>query len=433
MRILILNLISFFVLGGALATSSTPYEVKEINTLSINSAITPATLDYLRVGLKKLPTHSLALIKLNTPGGLVNTTKDIITLIGDLKQPVAVWVTPEGASASSAGAFIASSAHFIFMAPGTNLGAATPVGLGSDLKESDGRTKALNDLTALVRSLNRSRGRPSAPFEEMITKGSSFSADEALGLRIIDGIVNKEAELRRLLEGRSFTHQGTAYQLRFQDSLVSRSSEPTVGQKVFEVLADPSTAYVFFLLGLALLYFELQAPGGYVAGAIGSCLLLLSGMAFQVLPLDWGALGLIILGVILLVLEVYITSYGILSIAGLSCFIMGSLFLYEGEAGFITVQYSVMLSSLAAVAVSVGIILYYIYRDKQRQGKAPEFFLPVGEQGTVTSVHPQFVQVKVMGEIWKATATTPLAVGDRVEVTGMDPAHLVVQVSKVQS
>ena len=161
-RQVILLIIGLFVCAH-FVSAQTNYDVKEIRVLSVKSAITPATLDYLSNHLGKSSENRLTIIKMNTPGGLVTTTKDIIALFAKGNHPVVVWVTPEGASAASAGAIIASGAHFIFMAPGTNIGAATPVGLGEDLKESDGRKKAMNDLTATVRSLSEVRGRPARP------------------------------------------------------------------------------------------------------------------------------------------------------------------------------------------------------------------------------------------------------------------------------
>ncbi|HXH76739.1 MAG TPA: NfeD family protein [Bacteriovoracaceae bacterium] len=430
--LILLTLLLFVSVRGQLVFGAT-FEVKEINYLSVNSAITPATLDYLKHQFSKLPENSLVVIKMNTPGGLVSTTKEIITLIGRQKFPVAVWITPEGASAASAGAIIASAAHFIFMAPGTNMGAATPVGLGEDLKENDGRKKAMNDLTAMVRSLSNSRGRPATPFEDMIKNASSYTDRESLKLKIIDGIVSNHGQLESILQGKSFTHQGVEYVLQFDKNVSSREYEPTMGQKLLEVLADPSTAYFLFLIGIALIYFEFQAPGGFLSGSLGLVFIILSAISFQVLPLDWGALGLIILGIGLLVLEVFITSYGLLTIFGLVAFVMGSLFLFHGETGFISVEYPVMFSTLAGMVFSVGIIVWYLYKEKKNLGKVSDFFLPTGAIGKVMTKSQQGYQVKVKGETWNATSPDSLDVSDQVEVVSVDQERLVVHVKKVSN
>lgn len=398
--------------------------------MSVNSAITPATYDYLKQNFNKLPETSLIVLKLNTPGGLVTTTKDIITLVGNKKRPFVVWITPEGASASSAGAIIASAAHYIFMSPATNIGAATPVGMGQDIPESDGRKKALNDLSALVRSLSVSRGRPSAPFVKMIISAESYTAEESRKLGIIDGIISSEQDMIPFLEGKKITIDGIETTLVIKNPLY-RDYEPTLGQKILEVLANPSTAYILFLIGVALIYFELQAPGGFIAGAIGLCFLILSGIAFQVLPLDWGSMGLILAGIVLLILEVFIVSYGILTITGLIAFIMGSLFLFHGETGYISVHYNVILSSLAGVALAVGLIVWYLFRESKKQKAPDNFFLPEGAIGHVlTRTSPTTYQVKVRGEIWRATSEDDLNINDAVEVISVDTQNLVIKIRK---
>lgn len=431
MRHGILLQILVFVLGVLpLNSFAVDLAIKEISVLSINSAITPATYDYVKQNFQRLPKSSLIVLRLNTPGGLVSTTKDIITLVGREKRPLVVWITPEGASASSAGAIIASAAHFIFMSPGTNIGAATPVGLGEDLKESDGRSKALNDLTALVRSLSESRGRPAAPFEKMIRSADSYTDKEALKLGIIDGIISSEREIENFIANKPVNIDGVLTNLKPQDVKINYQ-EPSAGQAILEVLANPSTAYIIFLIGVALIYFELQAPGGFIAGSIGVCLVILAGIAFQVLPLDWGSMGLIIAGIFLLILEVFIVSYGLLSIAGLIAFTIGSLFLFKGETGYIDIQYPVILSTLAGVTTAVAGLIWYLWRDSKKQKISHDFFLPIGAKGTILSKNsPTDYQVKVRGEIWRASAEENLNINDTVAVTYVDASKLMIKVKK---
>jgi membrane-bound serine protease (ClpP class) len=409
-------------------------DVSELSILSVNSAITPATFDYLKQNFKTLPPTALVILQLNTPGGLVTTTKDIITMVGAQKRPFIVWITPEGASASSAGAIIASAAHFIFMAPGTSMGAATPVGMGGDIAESDGRKKALNDLSALVRSLSALRGRPSEPFEKMITGAESFTDKEALKLRIIDGVFSSARDIALFLDGKTFTLDGVSTTLNVKN-IQYKDYEPTTGQKILEVLANPTTAYILFLIGIALIYFEFQAPGGFIAGSVGFCFLILAAISFQVLPLNWGSMGLIVAGIALLILEVFIVSYGILSIAGLAAFIMGSLFLFHGDEGLISIQYPAIISSLAGVILSVGLITWYLIRERKKQHpEERNFFLPSGAKGTVlTKYNTSDYQVKVRGEIWRASSDENLEINDQIEVSFVDPKDLIIKVKKMNS
>jgi membrane-bound serine protease (ClpP class) len=431
MRLKILLQLLVFVLGVLpLNAFCADFEISEISVLSINSAITPATFDYVKQNFQHLPKSSLIVIRLNTPGGLVTTTKDIITLVGREKRPLVVWITPEGASASSAGAIIASAAHFIFMSPGTNMGAATPVGLGEDIKESDGRKKAMNDLTALVRSLSESRGRPAEPFEKMITSADSYTDKEALELKIIDAVISNERDILNFIGNKSINIDGVATKLK-PTNVQIKFYEPSMGQKILEVIANPSTAYIIFLIGVALIYFEFQAPGGYISGSVGVCFILLSAIAFQVLPLDWGSMGLILAGIFLLILEVFIVSYGLLSVAGLIAFTIGSLFLFKGESGLISIPYSVIISTLAGVSVSVGLLVWYLWKDSKKQTFPRDFFLPIGAKGFVLSkLNPREYQVKVRGEIWKAISEEELNINDPIAVSFVDAKQLILKIKK---
>lgn len=418
----------FFLLSQSLGAME--LKIEEIRLLSVNSAITPATFDYLKQNFEKLPPTSFILLKLNTPGGLVSTTKDIITLVGTHKRPFGVWISPEGASASSAGAIIASAAHFIFMSPGTNIGAATPVGMGEDIKEGDGRQKVFNDLSALVRSLSTSRGRPAGPFEKMITNASSFTAEEAKELGIIDGIISSNEEVLNYLTQKKINLDGEESKLSVS-GVVFKEYAPSTGQKILEVLANPSTAYILFLIGIALIYFEFQAPGGFISGAVGLCFLILSGISFQVLPLNWGAMGLILAGIFLMVLEIFIVSYGILALSGLVSFIMGSLFLFHVEDSFITVQYPLIFSALGGVVVSVGLITWYLFREQKKHPTVSHFFLPIGEKGVVLKkFSPSEYQIKVLGEIWQGSSEENLETGMPVEVTHVDAEKLIIKIKK---
>lgn len=412
------------------AIGAVTLEINQLAFLTVNSAITPATFDYLKQNFESVPRSSLIIIKMNTPGGLVSTTKDIITMAGHSKRPFVIWIMPEGASAASAGSIIASSAHFIFMAPGTNLGAATPVGLGDDIKESDGRKKAMNDLTAMVRSLSYSRGRPGEPFEKMITNAESYTASEAFKLGIIDGVVTTQEDMIKILNSKMIMLDGAETNLNIHNP-ITRDYEPTIGQKILEVIANPSAAYILFLIGVALIYFEMQAPGGFIAGTIGACFLILAGIAFQVLPLDWGSFGLIVAGVFLLILEMYVVSYGLLAIAGIAAFVMGSLFLFHGDTGFISIKYNVMFSALFGVMMATGLIVYYLWREKKKLKVDQDFFLPIGAKGTVlTKLNERDYQIKVKGEIWKGISKEVLQLNEEVTISEVDAKTLTVKVEK---
>ncbi len=402
--------------------------------LEVDATINPAVANYLQTELTRTAAtkSTLFVVKLNTPGGLVSTTKDIITAIGKSTHPVVIWVTPEGASATSAGAIIASSAHGLVMNRGTNIGAATPVGLGEDIKEGDGRAKAVNDLTALVRSLATTRGRNAEAFVSMVTTAASFTAEDAAKKNITDGVVTSLDGIRALYQEKTVILQGQKRLIKFAPIVETEIREMDAGQQLLNIFANPTTAYILFILGAALLYFEFQAPGGFMAGAVGVLCLILAGIAFQVLPLNFGAMVLLIAGVVMLVLEIYITSYGLLALAGLGCLTAGSLFLYRHEDGWITVQHSIIFSTLAGIVVSLGTIAWFLTRNRTTQQnffnhthQEGEVMRSLGQQGT-----HHIYQVRVLGEIWKARSETALLIGDRVKVSQQRGDELLLDVIK---
>lgn len=404
-------------------TSIEEHQVNKMLRLDIKSSINPATLDYLTAGFNKSvqENYGAILIVMNTPGGLVSTTKKILNLIGSSQIPVIIWISPEGSSATSAGAIISSGAHLLYMSEGTNIGAATPVQIGKDVEESDLRRKSINDLVALVTSLSKSRKRNADGFKEMIEKASSFDSQTALKTNLIDGIVNTELELRETIDGKIAHVLGKDKRLAVPINVVIEKFEMDLGQKLLDIFANPSLAYILFLIGAALIYFELQAPGGFIAGAIGVVFLTLAGIGFQVLPLNFGGLGLILLSFVLFILEIYVTSYGILSIAGLTSMVAGSLFLFRTNDSYLELSKTLIFSSTGAIGVFLGLIAYLFIRESKNIGKETfnEF---IGKVGTITTSKSSegLYQIKVGGEFWKCKSERSLKEGETAKVVDHD-------------
>lgn len=405
------------------------FSVNQISYLDIDSAITPATLEYLQTHLKNIPKSTLVIIRMNTPGGLVTTTKEIIAALNSHPAPKVIWVTPSGASAASAGAIISAAADFIVMSPGSTIGAATPVGINEDIKESDGKNKILNDLIALVESLSTMRGRDPAPFKEMITTAKSFGASEAQKKGVSLGDAESTQDILDLLAKATFKRQGVDYTLKYSQAIDYVVHELTLYQKILSTLAQPQLAYILFLIGVALLYFELQAPGGYIAGGLGLISLVIAAISFQVLPLNWGAFALIILGIVLFVLEIYITSYGLLSVGGVISLTLGSLFLFQAEHALILPPKAVILSTLFSILIVMGGISYFFV--KTRRINEDSFFSPLGKEGIILRKTPPHYQVKVEGQIWRATSEEELNENEEVVVTQYDDKKLELGISKL--
>jgi len=439
----------------------TETKVEKILQLTINSSINPATLNYLTGAYTKArkENYDLVLIHLNTPGGLVTTTKDILTLIGDSELPTAIWIKPEGASATSAGAIIAAGAHLLFMSEGTNIGAATPIQMGGDIegkKEkkpddseepakkkslaeeiqdqlkqkdqsapkpdgSDMRAKAINDLVALVQSLSEARGRNPELFAEMIRSAASYKAREALEKNLIDALVNTDAELISALDQKTISVKGQKKILSVASPIVT-AMPMDMGQRLLDIFANPSLAYILFMVGAALIYLEMQAPGGFIAGSVGATCLVLAGIGFQVLPVNFGALALITLSFLFFIMEIYVTSYGILSLAGLGALVSGSMFLYRTNDGYIDFGMSVVFSTVAAIVFFMGFIAFLFIKDRKK-GQSSDFNQVIGHTASVMNELPstemgfKFYQVKVNGEIWRAKSSNTYALNTLVKVT----------------
>lgn len=403
--------------------------------LEVNSSINPATFNYLQTNFKKLSAKNkdMVLLKLDTPGGLVSTTKEILTLIGSVDFPVSIWVTPEGASATSAGAIIASSAHYLVMSEGTNIGAATPINLGKDIEQKDAKSKAVNDLVALVTSLSKARGRNPKPFEKMITDAKSYDARIAKEKNIIDAIINTQQQLIESLNNKVITIKGQQMRMNISSHVRQKEVAMDPGQQILNVFANPTTAYVLFIIGAALIYFELQAPGGLIAGSIGVICLFLAGIGFQVLPLNIGAMGLIILSFALFVLEGYITSFGMLTLAGLVSLTMGSLFLFRTDNSFIQLEQAVVFSVVGAIFIYLLLMGWFLIKTYRRR---KNFYSNKNEVGTVMKVLDQedntyHYQVKVHGEIWNATSQQKLAKEEKVKIVINDDDNLMLKIIKM--
>jgi membrane-bound serine protease (ClpP class) len=281
-----------------------------------------------------------------------------------------------------------------------------------------------------VRSLSVERNRPGHPFELMVEKAESYTAQEALKEKIIEGVAANEKEMVELLKDRTFKFHGAARKIQFSSALKSKNYDPNAAQQILDSLADPNTAYILFLIGIALVFFEFQAPGGYIAGAVGFCLMLISGMAFQVLPLDWGAFGMMMIGLFLFIVELYVTSYGALFIGGVIFFGLGSLFLFQDHSGFISVQYSIIYSALTGVLTAIGSMFIYLWREKKKPKTEKDFFLPQNAVGVIMSKNGNIYQVRVRGEIWNATSKDDLAINEEILVEKVDPKKLLVQIKK---
>jgi len=342
--------------------------------------------------------------------------------------PIAVYVAPSGSRAASAGAYITFAAHVAAMAPGTNIGSASPVQMGGAISDSTMAKKVANDAAAYIASIARQRGRNPDRARAMVTEAENLTAAEALAENLIDVIAPTLPALLDSLDGRTVSVLGAERTLQTAGSKVV-TYEMGWRHRLLKRLADPNLAYILMLLGIYGLFFELSNPGALVPGILGGISLLLALFAFQALPVNFAGAGLILLGTILLILEVKVTSYGGLTIGGLVSLVLGSLLLFDPDQPWARVSLSVMIPAIAVFAGFFLLCIWLVVKGHRRPVTTGRSAL-VGEHGRV--VEPiaggrEPGKVVVHGEIWNALAEAALEPGARIEVIAVEGRTMTVR------
>ncbi len=418
-----------------------------INVATIDGSINPASADYLINAIRQSETDGAAalLIELDTPGGLVASTKDIIMAMLNSSVPIIVYVSPRGAWASSAGTFITVAGHVAAMAPGTSIGAASPVSPGGGGgervplpgSEEDGESepktapsdtgmeKAENFLAAFIESIARERGRNVEWVEKAVREAEAITDQEAVELNVVDLVAENRAALLQAIEGREVEVAGEMRTLEVAGK-TARPVEMTAMQELFNFLADPNVAVVLFLGGLLGLYVEVNNPGLIVPGAAGAVCLVLTAIAFQILPFDWVGLLLILLGIGFLVAEVFVTSFGALFAAGVACFLLGGTMLFDRpDLSDLNVSFwGVLVPAVTAMAIFGGIVVISVGRTFGLSEAAGTGEL-VGLVGRSSTRLAPDGKVFVRGEYWTAeTESAEIEEGEPVEVVRVDGLKL---------
>jgi len=407
--------------------------------IEINSSINPATVDFINDAIResKVTGSELLLILLDTPGGLVNSTREIVKSIMSSDVPVVVYVYPDGARAGSAGVFITMSAHIAAMAPGTNIGAAHPVEAGGQDVEKRGgkdlKKKIENDTIAFIESIAEKRGRNKDWAIRAVRDSISVTASTALQERVIDVVAKDIDELLRFLDGKEVETASGKKVLRTAYA-EKRFFKMNIRQRLTNLFADPNISYILMMIGIAGIMMELYHPGTIFPGVIGGISLILAFMSFQVLPINYGALLLILLGVVMIILELYITSYGILSIGAAISILLGSLllinkldprFLFEPGYG---VDRTMIFSITLVLVVFFAFVAYLVVKSRiKRPVVGPEGL--VGKIGEVTeAISPKKGgKIFISGEYWFADSDEEISVGEKVEILEMRGLRLKVK------
>ena len=407
-----------------------PLHGRTVNVITLDATINPATADYIHESIQQAIDDGAEclVIRLNTPGGLLKSTRVIVSDLLTSKIPIVVYVSPAGAQSASAGSFITLAANIAAMAPGTNIGAAHPVGGQGAEPDSIMNEKVTNDVAAFIRTISEKRHRNMRWAEDAVRKSISTTETEALKDSVIDLIASSVPELLEKIDGRTIDLNGSQVTLHTKGAQIVDIKMDWQHQ-ILDLLSDPNIAYIFMMLGTLGLMFELYNPGSIAPGVIGVICIILAFYSLHTLPVNYAGLALIIVGIILFILEIKITSYGLLSVGGIVSLFIGSIMLFRSS------------SSIEFVGISLGVIIpvvlctaaFFIFAigmgiRAQRQKPTTGTEGIVGEIGeAMTKLDPEG-QVRVHGEIWKAQSSQgTVRVGEKVKVERVDNLRLIVR------
>ncbi len=401
----------------------------KIVEIEINGSINPSTVDYIKTALSEARAQDARalLILMDTPGGLLNSTKDIVKMLLNSEVPVIVYVYPRGATATSAGVFITLSAHIAAMSPGTSIGAAHPVMLGrgqkgpgkpeeKDDKSSDVMSEKIeNYASSFIESIAQERGRNAEWAVESVRKSVSVTADEALKKKVVDIISPDIPTLLSEIDGRDVKVNDRSVRLETAGATTQRL-EMSLRQKVVNVLSTPDIAFLLLSLGSLGIFLEFYNPGMIFPGVAGLISLLVGFVSLQILPFNYAGLILLFLATALLISEVYVTSYGLLSLAALGCLVFGGLLLFDTPDS----DLGVSKGTIAAVAISIGLLsvfIVYLGIDSFRVPVRGGFEGMLGQKGEVISWSQKSGKVFIGGEYWEATGEREFSPGEKIKVT----------------
>jgi len=431
-RVLALSLLAAPLLLGATPTpTTTPVAAGTgapgpVVLLVVDGMINPASADYIRGGIAAAAEQGAAavVVQLDTPGGLLESTKVIVKDMLGAPVPVLVYVAPSGAGATSAGVFVTMAANIAAMAPGTNIGAAHPVSGQGENISGDMREKVENFAASLGRTIAQQRGRNVEWAEKAVRDSVSVTEREAVSLKVVDLIADNVDDLLAKVHGRTVEVQGRTLILNTARAPVQRY-EMRLRQRLLDLIANPNIAYLLMMAGLLGLYVEFTSPGVVFPGVAGAICLLLAAAALQVLPINYTGLALIALGAAMLVAEAFLPSFGIIGVGGIVGFVLGSLLLFETPESTMRVDRGLIAAAALTIAAYTGVVGWLVLRtQRQRSSVGAEGM--IGKRGEVRRVLVPGREVKVFvhGEYWDADAEEALDVGDPVEVAAVHGLRL---------
>lgn len=387
----------------------------EIIVINVEGIVNPVMSEFITKSIDEAEKEkaNVLVIELDTPGGLDTSMRSIVKRIIASEVPVVVYVSPSGARAASAGVFITIAAHVAAMAPGTNIGAAHPVGVGGKMDKTM-EEKAVNDAAAYIKSLAEKRGRNAEWAEKAVRESVSVTEQEALKLNVINIVAPDIKSLLGAIDQQE-VQVSSGKQIIQTKEVKIRYKEMGLRHKVLDIISDPNIAYLLMLVGFYGIFFELTNPGVVLPGVLGAFSLILALYSFQTLPVNYAGLLLIILAIVLFILEIKITSFGMLTIAGLISMTIGSIMLFDSPLPFLQLSLKVILPAVMITTLFFSLTVYLAVKAfKQKPVTGAEGL--IGLEGEArTDVHHKG-QVFVNGELWQAWSDEPVSAGEKIIV-----------------
>ena len=396
-------------------------DAQTVITMKVDGTINPVSADFIRNGIKKASTENAEclIIHLNTPGGLLKSTRVIVSDILESPVPVIVYVSPAGAHAGSAGVFITLAAHIAAMAPGTNIGAAHPVTLQQQM-DTTMNEKATNDAAAFIKTIAEKRNRNMVWAERAVRRSYSYTETESLEDSVIDLIAKNEQELLKMMDGKTIELSSGTKTLH-TSSATTKEYKMSVWEKILDIISDPNIAYLLLLLGMYGILFELYNPGAILPGIVGVIALILAFYSMHTLPINYAGLALIIFAIILFLLEIKIVSHGMLAIGGIISLLIGSMMLVKSGSSLEFVR----ISRVVIIAATIVSALFFVFVigfgiKAQRSKVVTGLEGLIGATGETMEILSPTGTIKVQGETWNAESIAgTINKGERVRIKEM--------------
>ena len=419
------------LLSGALAASAAPAPPSAAGTVvvaDLNTEIQAVSASFVARVLKDAEKSGapFVVLRIDTPGGRIDSTRTITQAILASPVPVVGWVAPPGSQAASAGFIILMSCDVAAMAPGTNAGAAAPVGGGGEDLPKTLAKKAGQDVSALLRSVTEPRGRPVDDAVKAVSEAASYSESEALKRKLIEIVARDEKDLLAQLDGRTVKRVGKSDAVLKTAGLATAARTMTRRERILGVLANPGLAGILFLIGIVGLYSELSHPGGILPGVLGAIALLLALFAMSVLPVNAAGVALLLVGALFFFLEVKLASHGVLAVGGAAAVVFGAILLFPEQAGAPRGEFAVLVAGAVATAAILAVLSFKALAMKRLPDRTGLGVL-VGQIVSARSPIAPVGKVFADGDLWEAHSTVPVAAGDLVEIVGIEGLALVVR------